>query len=72
MTVLPPLDNEYVKNLDQPSGDVFHKTVIDQLRKSRTIILDDICRETCVPEYTDICSAYLLAKRSVTKEKLAT
>ena len=62
MMVLPPLDNEYVKNLDQPAGDVvFHRTVIDQLRKSRTTILDDICRETCVPDYTDIRSAHLLA-----------
>ena len=73
MTVLPPLDNEYVKNLHQPAGDVgFHRTVIDQLRKSRTSILDDICLETSLPDYTDIRSAHLLAKGSVTSEKLVT
>ena len=33
--------------------------------------MDDIYRETCVADYTAIRYTHLLAKRSVTKEKLA-
>ena len=68
-----PLDNDFVKNLEFPSGDVaFHRTCVDQLKQARSSIFDQICRETFVPHYTDIRFDYLLAKRSITKEKLAT
>ena len=70
MTVLQPLDNDFVKNLEFPSGDVpFHRTCVDQLKQARSIILDQICRETFVSHYTDIRFDYLLAERSVTTEK---
>ena len=73
MAVLQPLDNDFVKNLEFPSGDVaFHRTCVDQLKQARSSIFDEICRETFVPHYTDIRFDYLLAKRSITKEKLAT
>ena len=73
MAVLQPLDNDFVKNLEFPSGDVaFHRTCVDQLKQARSSIFDQICREKFVPHYTDIRFDYLLAKRSITKEKLAT
>ena len=72
MTSLQPLENEHVKNLDQPSENViFHRTFVDQVKKARNSVFGDICMETCVPEYSDIRLKNLLAKRSVTKEKLA-
>ena len=67
----PPLDNQYVRNLDLPGDVCFHRTFVEQVKKTRSSIFDDISREIGVPQYCDIRSAHLLAKRSVTKEKLA-
>ena len=44
---------------------------MEQVKIARNSVFGDICFETCVPEYTDIRLTNLLAKRSVTKEKLA-
>ena len=72
MTSTPPLENEHIKNLDQPGENViFHRTFVEQVKIARNSVFGDICLETCVPEYTDIRLTNLLAKRSVTKEKLA-
>ena len=72
MKSAPPLENEHVKNLDQPNENViFHITFVDQVKKARNSVFGDICIYTCVPEYSDIRIKNLLAKRCVTKEKLA-
>ena len=44
---------------------------MDQVKNARNSVFGDICLETCVSEYSDIRLTNLLAKRNVTKEKLA-
>ena len=54
----------------KPADDfVFHRVFVDQLKTSRTSVLDNIREEICVPYYIRINN--LLAKRSTTREKLA-
>ena len=74
MSKLPPLKSGFVKNLDQPADEfAFHRVFVDQLKMSRTSILDNIHQDICVPDYTNIRILIdnLLAKRRTTKEKLA-
>ncbi len=50
----PPLDNHHIRNMDQPGDISFHKTVVDQVKKARDSVFDDICSKTGVPECADI------------------
>ena len=71
VTSTPPLENEHVKNLDQPGENViFHRTFVEQVKNARNSVFGDICLETCVSEYSDIRVTNLLAKRNATKENL--
>ena len=55
MAVFQPLYNDFVKNLEFPSGDfAFHKTFVDQLKQAISCVFDIICIETFLPHYTDI------------------
>ena len=67
----PPPDNQHVRDLDQPGDVCFQRSFVDQVKKARDSVFDEICEKTGVPEYTDIRCAHLVAKRSVTKDTLA-
>ena len=67
----PTLDNQHVSDLDQPGDVSFHRSFVEQVKKAKDSVFDEICSKTGVPEYTDIRLAHLVAKRSVTKETLA-
>ena len=60
-----------MRNLDRPGDVYFHGTFVEQMKKARDSLFTDICEDIFVPQFSDIRSVSLLAKRSVTKEKLA-
>ena len=66
MSKLPPLKSGFGKNLDQPADEfAFYRVFVDQLKTSRTSILDKIRKDICVLVYTDIRIDNLLAKHLV-------
>ena len=67
MSVLQPLDNDFVKSLELPSGYVvFHWTCVDQLKQARSSIFDQIEKHS----YRITLTFDLII--SETKEKFAT
>ncbi len=68
--IMLPLDNKHVENLEDPIDQVFHELYVDQVKKARNSVFDEIQHEIKVNSYQDIRSCYLMNKRSVTKEKL--